>query len=483
MGMRSWLQRQLVKGLSDVASGIPAGGDIGSFGAPWSTWPRLLPSTRIDFLTEAGDLSQNSAVMAAVLWIGRTFPEAPLVVLKRTTPHPQEIPDHPLTLLLRQPNTFYNGLLLWQATLLSYNIAGNAYWLKVRNGTGKVVEVWYEPDFTCRPVWPVDGSVFISGYQVKRQGQWRDVRTEDVVHFRMGLDPRNPRLGLSPLASALREVFTDNEAANFSASLLRNMGIPGVVLSPASADVTIDDPEGLKTAMVSKFSGDRRGEPLVMQGPTKIEVLSFSPEQMNYQSLRRIPEERVSALLGIPPIVTGLGAGWDKSSYNNYKTAVEAAYRGNLLPTQRLLAAVLTTDLLPDVAAGARGATAATTQGAGAGTEYVAFDTSEVQALAEDQDAKAKRLVTLYRGGLLRRDESRRAWDPALPTDAADSVYITDIISARTLTERVSVNEVATPGTDVADVGQQPEGGTGKSGNGHNPEASGAVLAAAGKES
>lgn len=433
MAFFSWLSTK-TKGAAagGVALGVAPGGDVGVSGSPWAMWPRLMPSSRIDYATEAGDLTANAIIMACVQWIGRTFPEAPIRVMQRGKTHDVAIPGHPLTGLLARPNDYYNGLLLWQATLLSYNVAGNAYWLKVRNGAGRVVELWYEPDFTCRPVWPSDGSRFISGYQVRRAGQWRDVALEDVIHFRQGLDPRNPRLGLSPLGSALREVFTDNEAANFSASLLRNMGIPGMVISPATADATIADPQGLKDTIVSKFGGDRRGEPLVMQGPTKVELLSFSPEQMNYEKLRRIPEERISALIGIPAIVAGLGAGLDRATYANMKEAREAAYHNNLLPTHRLLAAQLGTDLVPEFGDGAR--------------EFVEFDISKVQALADDVDARYKRVVGAWNAGLLKRGEGRLALDGSFPVDAKDDVYKSDLL---TLAARVT--ELEPPGTLISD--------------------------------
>lgn len=449
MGLRAQLAEFFARPLiaeakaSSVAPGVPAGGDLGAPNSPWGIWPRLLPSTRIDYATEAGDLIQNSIVMACCQWIGRTFPEAPARVMRRGTPRAAPVPDHPLTLLLEQPNTFYNGLCLWQATLTSYNVAGNAYWLKVRNGAHKVVEVWYEPDFTCRPVWPIDGSAFISDYEVKRNGQWKKVGLENVIHFRNGLDPRNPRLGLSPLGSALREVFTDNEAANFSASLLRNMGIPGVIVSPSTPDYTIDDPEGLKKAMVSKFGGDRRGEPLIMEGPTKIEVLSFSPQQMNYESLRNIPEERIAALIGIPGMVVGLGSHLERSTFTNYEAALEAAYHNNLLPTHRLLAAQLKTDLLSDL-----GDTT---------NEYIEFDTSKVQALAEDRDALYKRVNTVWVSGLIKRSEGRQALDPSYVVTPADDVYRTDIINLG-----ARITEQDPPGTLLGGEERAGDTGTGK---------------------
>jgi hypothetical protein len=143
------------------------------------------------------------------------------------------------------------------------------------------------------------------------------IAPEDVIHFRFGVDPDNIRLGLSPLASVLREVFTDDEGANFTSTLLRNMGVPGLLVAPSSDDAqpSDEDVKATKSYLSAMFTGDRRGEPLVMSAPTKIEQFGFSPEQLNLRELRRIPEERVSACLGVPAIVAGLGAGLDRSTY------------------------------------------------------------------------------------------------------------------------------------------------------------------------
>ena len=51
------------------------------------------------------------------------------------------------------------------------------------------------------------------GRRVQRHRAPRD----QVLHFRHGLDPRNPRLGLSPIISVTREIWTDNESTDWVA--------------------------------------------------------------------------------------------------------------------------------------------------------------------------------------------------------------------------------------------------------------------------
>ena len=225
-------------------------------GRPGLYW--LLPSSKFDYAAAVGDGTSSSIVMAVIGWICRTFPEAPIQVV-RIARDGQREPQigHRLALLLEHPNPAYSGVLLWMATLLDWLTDGNAYWLKVRNGLGAPIELWWAPAYTMRPAWPEDGSAFISHYEYNPDGQgWRFVPKENVIQFRYGMDPANPRQGLSPLKSLLREVFTDSEAAAFTAALLKNMGVPGVVIAPDVDDVAdMDiDAEEIKTKFVEKFS-------------------------------------------------------------------------------------------------------------------------------------------------------------------------------------------------------------------------------------
>jgi HK97 family phage portal protein len=375
------------------------GGSAGTYG------------TSIDYTVEAGDLPQNAIIMACIQSIMAVFPEAPVKVQREAGDGSggKIVPNHALTKILKRPNPYYSGSLLWQATAYSYNLSGDAYWIKVRNARKQVIELWYEPHFTIRARW--NEGEFISYYEVRRGNEWFRIERDDVVHFRFGIDPHNPRYGLSKLAAALREVFTDNEAARYSATVLRNTGVPGVVMRPP-ANETIANPELVKMQFMQKFGGDHRGEPLVVTDPMEIDILSFSPEQMNLKSLRRIPEERICALLGWPAVVAGLGAGLDRSTYNNMDEARQQAYEQNIIPTQQAMADDLTTQLLPDFSTAPD-------------MESVMFDLSKVRVLQDDQLKLYQRLDIGYRGGWLKRAEVRaEVGKPVLPED---DIYFNDM--------------------------------------------------------
>jgi HK97 family phage portal protein len=385
--------------LKGLALPFPTTG-LSLFGAAYGSGLVSYANSAIDYGQAAGDLRLSSIIMACTNWKARTFPEAPLRVMRAGAAGSEAVPDHAMTALIRTPNPYYGGLLLWSATIADLDIAGNAYWLKIRDGGNRVRELWWEPSTTIRARWPVDGSVFISHYEVKRSGEWYPLPPEDVVHYRYQIDPLNPRYGLSPLAPGLREVFTDNEAAAFTAALLRNSGVPGVVLSPADANAnpTTEQLQEVKDAYTRSFGGDHRGDVMVMRGATKVDTIAWSPEQLNMRTTRTIPEERIAALLGVPPMVVGLGAGLTRSTFSNMAEAREAAYESTLLPLQRLLSAELDTQLLPEFSRGG---------------EFTDFDLSHVRVLQPDEDSKATRLSTIYTSGIITQNEARVAlgWD------------------------------------------------------------------------
>jgi HK97 family phage portal protein len=375
---------------------------------PWRMW--RFGATRLDYAALVGDGTGSSTVMAVVQWIARTFPEAP-VALWRVQGDGQEERDakHDLLGLLKWPNQYYTGATLWQATLIDWITNGEAYWLKIRDRTGRPIELWFTPSATIQP--QGDETTFIGRY-VYRPGDGQEVvlAPEDVVHFRYGLDPDDPKHGWSPLASVMREVYTDDEAATFTAALLRNSGVPGLLVSPKGDTYpSEDDVNATKTYVTEAFSGERRGEPLVFSGPTEVQQFGFNPQQLALKDLRRIPEERVSAVLGVPAIVCGLGAGLDRSTFANFAEAREAAYESNIIPAQRLLAEQMQLQLLTDFEPALQ-------------DWRLGFDLSAVRVLQEDENAKAKRWDVMVKGGWARVAEARRALD--LEVDDTDEIYL-----------------------------------------------------------
>lgn len=361
--------------------------------------------------SEVGNGLDANILMTPIRWLQRSFVESRPVVKRG-----EDVVDgHEIINLLARPNGFYAGEHLWAGTILSLCLDGNAYWVVVRNGRGRVAELWYVPHWLIEPRWPDDGSVFISHYKYTASGREMKLETSDVVHFRDGIDPENIRRGLSPLGSLIREVWTDQEAALFSASMLRNGGIPGVVISP-DGDGVIQQEEAVavKEYFDSQFTRANRGKPVVLSGRTKVDQFGFSPQQLDMSALRNISEERVAAALGVPAAVVGFGTGLEQTRVGaTLRELRRLAWENGVIPLQRVVAAQITSSLLP--------------QG-----ETLAFDTSEVTALQEDETARVERVARLVSAGVWTRAEAREATGvEARPEDDVFLIPISMIVTPR----------------------------------------------------
>lgn len=369
-----------------------------------------LPSSALNYLRLVGDGTGSSTVAAPINWIARTFPEAPPSLWELLDNGQEEQRQrHAMLEILQRPNPYYTGPNLWMATTTDWVVDGNAYWIKLRNRAGTPVELWWTPSWMIEP--KGNEQTFITHYEYTINGQPFEIRAEDVVHFRNGLDRDDPRKGHSPLKSVLREVYTDDEAAAFTASLLKNMGVPGLIVSPEPG-VTLEegDAQSVKDALFAKFSGDKRGEPMVMTGATRVAQFGFSPEQMLLRELRRIPEERVTAVTGIPAIVAGLGAGLDRSTFTNMAEARTAAYEGGMIPMQRILGEDVRFQLLIDFEDDPF-------------AWRFGFDLTKVRVLQEDLYRQAQRWDLMIRGGWAMQIEGRRAMGLEVDVER-DSVFL-----------------------------------------------------------
>ena len=370
----------------------------------------LLRRTRFDYASEVGDGLDASVVTAPVMWMQRSIPEAALAMreIKADGSH-EDLHDHELLELMRSPNPFYGDIALWGAIVLSFLIDGNSYLIKVKNAAGKPVQLWWVPWWMIEPHAPIDGGDFIQFYRYT-PGTGAGVMLldpDDVVHFRNGINPRNMMKGLSPMQGVLREIFSDLESSNFIASLLRNMGVPGTIISPkGGAMPTPEDVEATKAWFSQAYGGDNRGKALVMGGQTEVQSFGFNPEQMNLSYGSNRAEERVCACLGIPAAVVGFGAGLEQTKVGaTMEELRKLAWHNGVLPLGRQLVDELQRSLLPDFqrAQSQRGRRI-----------ELYWNTDDVLALQEDEDKQsARKLKELQAGAITLHDYLTETGRPA----------------------------------------------------------------------
>ena len=370
------------------------------------------PASELD---DIGDGSNNSAVVACLNVLSTSFAEPRTVLINDTGElHNERIKKHPVLDLLNRPNPYTSGVLLSHYIVVSLSAHGDAYLYKNRNSDGNVVELVPLMPNMVEP--KGNENDLITHYKYDPYGGLGSnsivVPTTDIVHIRQGIDPNNHRRGFAPLKSVLREILGDEAAGQYAAALLNNMAVPGVILSPKDDSMggpSKEEAEAISAMYKQKFGGKNRGAPMILSGAMNVEVISFSPDQMNLTELRKLPEERVSAVLGVPAILAGLGAGLDAATYNNTRELREFFTEQKLVPLWKTVASELTHQLLRvDFPSSSELA--------------IKFDLEDVRALSQDKDDLYKRMNTAVQGGWVTIGEARQA--VGLDVESHHEVYL-----------------------------------------------------------
>jgi HK97 family phage portal protein len=377
----------------------------------WSLLTRNLPGSSFNWRNQAGDLMLNSIVAIGMDWYIRNWSQG-VPTVRRLMPDGQveTVTDHPILQLLAQPTPNVPPSLVWSWILPDYQLLGNAYFRKVRV-SGRVVGLQYLAADMMRPVGNKVNPLV--KYQYTVDGTSYDIALEDLIHIRYGRDPQDSRFGRSPITSVLREIATDNVAASAAFGMVRNGGMPSIMVGPdykgGVEDLSEDDARQTKRKLQQDFTGDNAGSVLVMTGPFKVEQVSHKPSEMAFDEIRRKPEERVCAALGLNPLVLQLGSGLERATYSNLEQATRSAWTDGMIPLMRQMAEALTIALLPDYEETQPG-------------DYLEFDVSNVPSLQADLNEDAERAERLYKSGIVDLATAKRVAG-ITPSDDDEGYY------------------------------------------------------------
>ncbi|MGE4196009.1 MAG: phage portal protein [Phycisphaerales bacterium] len=397
-----------VKAIEEVPLGRHRYGLVSGVG----TTP-FAPGSQADYALLAGDLSANSVVAICLGWIRDTMPQATLRVgyeIDGQT-EPEEAGVLPYKLKTR-PNPHYTWRQTWGATCDGFKIDGNAYWLKARDDqTGLMEDMYWVPNASIRI--RTDSLGFIEAYEYWPSGVFdRDYLPDDVVHFRDGIDPINPVLGISRLKRVLRSIAGINAGETYTAAILRNMGVANALLIPPDG-LGWDDRErtGIVREIGNQIRGESAGRLAAVSIPMRVEDVGGSPEEVMLDRILDRPEAMICAALGVNSLVTGLPGSDNVRTFSNIESANRMAWTNSIIPMQDVFAETLRDSLayeydLPEDA-------------------IIYWDRSKVEALQEQADSRVARAVSLFEGKMLPQNRCLDIADEE-PVEGGDDRYYDD---------------------------------------------------------
>jgi HK97 family phage portal protein len=345
--------------------------------SPWvrSSW--LQPA----FSSLVGDgYKKNAVVFACVSALAFDLPEPPVRVYAGEEPDAPALDAHPLRRLLRRPNPLMGERELWMYTAAYAALGGNAFWHIGRNSRGAPIQLWpyHAEQITVRP----GGETWVRGYTFhEADGGEVEIPSEDIVHFKWpSPDPTQPWQAQPPLLAAAHEVDSDNETTRYLRSLLKNDAIPRTIIKQAPERFMTDEEVGrAKAQFRASYGGDNAGGVLILEAGAGVERLGLNLQELAFDALHRVPEQRIAGVLRVPLSVAGIG---DDPTYSNSEEAYRRYVRSTLVPLWALWGDEVQNSLGDPLGV------------------FVRHDTSRVATLQEDEDAKWQRVTAGFGAGV-----------------------------------------------------------------------------------
>ena len=359
-------------------------------------------------LSGLGNGESNSAVTACLQVLGVSFSEATLqVLINDDEGQDQVINNHPFSVLMRRPNPYMSGDVIQQYIINAMHVSGNAYLMKMKNEAGQLVALYPLMPEQVTP--KGDKESLVTRYEYQLDDGTMVIDNDNMVHFKLGLDPKDHKKGYSPLKTVLREIYGDESAGQMATALLANSGVPSVLITPKDDyGLTETEADQISRTYQQEVGGKNKGKPLILSGSMNVEKLAFSPKDLDIGALRRVPEERISAVLGVPAILAGLGAGLERATYNNTSELREFFTEQKLIPLWRMVAEELTQQVLLNDYTDNQ-------------TMSAQYDFSDVRALQTDERELYDKLNIGVQGGWITIAEARS--QVGLPTNEGQDIY------------------------------------------------------------
>lgn len=347
----------------------------------WASTPATYTTSNYEARVKEG-YHKNELLFACIDAKGNTAASAELCIKDKATG--EEVEDHPVAQLMKQPNPLMSGFDFWYFTIANLDLAGAAYWQKIRNNAGQVIALW-----PMRPDWVSiipDKMRVIGGYEYKPPGAGQPTRFDvaDVLVFKHH-DPGNILGTTSRVQIAARAVDVDNAETDLIRKIWESGGVPMGLLT-SKLKLTDNDVKSIQERWAQKYGGSKNWHiPAVLDSDATYQRMQMNFAEMGLEFLDGRDETRICMVMGVPPIILGTTYGLSRSTFSNYAEARRAWWEDSLVPQYKKLADTFNAQLVAEIDP----------------TVCAEWDFDSVPALRENEDAKwARATAALNAGGI-----------------------------------------------------------------------------------
>lgn len=294
------------------------------------------------------------------------------------------LPNHPLSLLMLNPNKSQDPAALWNVWGLEMPLVGEIGLELVMSAGKTIKEIWlrYAADYTVKPGEFGRRYNRIAHFTIDDgQGKPYQLPPEEFIQFKFH-NPLNPWRGLSLISAIRLSIQIDELAQAWSYLFFKNSARPDYALM-APQGLTKDERDEYRLQLMTGHGFPNSHEPIILEnGVVDVKPLNFAPKDLEWVSQRELSRDEIAAIFGVPDEIMGYG----RDTYENFATAERVFWTLTLMPLIGKRDNTLTHHfrnlglLKPD--------------------ERIKTDLANVPALQEDLTGKVAQMQTMFNAGV-----------------------------------------------------------------------------------
>jgi len=229
----------------------------------------------------------------------------------------KEIISHEALDLLYKVNPFQTKTEFMKITVINLRLAGDAFWVKIRNNGGKVAELWnLRPDLIEIVK---DPNEYIKGYKfTKSAGEIVFFAPDDIVHFKSPT-PLDDYYGISPVKSASIRIETEAHASEYQRDFFLNNARPDAIVK-AAGNLTPRQKKEMRENFELQHKGKGKNSKLgIFEGGLDYQQISISQREMDYIESMKFTRDDILVAFHTPKPIVAIT---DDVNYANANTAM-----------------------------------------------------------------------------------------------------------------------------------------------------------------
>lgn len=255
--------------------------------------------------------------------------------------------DTPFAELMRKPNRKHSAEFFWRWTESTFELYGEAIWIKVRPSRGAPpTELWPMHPANVLTQRDADGMLWYQVYlgHPANGAPILSYPEQDVVHFRM-YNPDNQVRGLSRLES-LRSALEGDAAIQGSQSSFWANGARPSVLLQAPGEMSDAAFKRLRASWNATHAGvNSWGKTAILEQGVEAKMLPLNAAELQMIESLKMTRERGCSLYDVPPPVVHI---LDHATFSNITEQMRSMYRDTMAPRFYMFESDIATQLTPD---------------------------------------------------------------------------------------------------------------------------------------